>query len=177
MSERPLQKIIEPFKLVSTRALVDGFVAFSALSRLREELSSVSPDVDVAHVELAFQRDPQGYVLASGSIRAKGGVVCQRCLGTIPVLLDTPISWAFIVNEETSCDVPRAYDVIVVEEESVSLYDLVEDELILALPPIPMHAEGQCAAPNYVSPNEEQIERSEEKKNPFEVLSEIRKKH
>ena len=176
MSEHPLPKTIEPFKLVTTRALVAGAVSLNSLSRLQAELANTAAKANSAEVELAFQRDPQGYASATGFIRARGGLVCQRCLAVVSVPLDVPVNWAFVTDEDASCDVPKVYDAIILDEEAVSLFDLIEDELLLALPPVPMHEDGECKVPGYSSRNEKNMEQREGKKNPFEVLAEFKKK-
>jgi len=176
MSEHPLPTMIEPFKLVAKRALVDGPVELDSLPRLRDELANKTSQEGFAEVELAFQRDQQGFATASGYVRATAGVVCQRCLGVVSIPLEASVSWVFITNETAFEDVPKAYDAIMVEDEAVSLFDLIEDELLLALPPVPMHEEGECKAPDHQSHDEGFANGSEVKQNPFEVLAEIKKK-
>jgi len=176
MSEHPLPTMIEPFKLVVKRALVDGPVELDSLPRLCDELANKTSQEGFAEVELAFQRDQQGFATASGYVRAIAGVVCQRCLGVVSIPLEASVSWAFITDEAAFEDVPKAYDAIMVEDEAISLIDLIEDELLLALPPVPMHEEGECKAPDQQPHDEGFASGGEVKKNPFEVLAEFKKK-
>lgn len=176
MSEHPLPKMIEPFKLAAKRALVGGSVELDSLPRLREELADATSREGLAEVELSFQRDQQGFASASGYVKSTVGVVCQRCLGVAAIPLEASVHWAFITDEATFEDVPKAYDAILLEGEAASLFDLIEDELLLALPPVPMHEEGECRAPDHQPRDEGFVDKDEIKKNPFEVLVGIKKK-
>lgn len=176
MSEHPLPTMIEPFKLVVKRAFIDGPIELNSLPRLCDELADKSSQEGFAEVELAFQRDQQGFATASGCVRAIAGVVCQRCLGVVSIPLEASVSWAFITDETAFEDVPKAYDAIMVEDEAISLFDLIEDELMLALPSVPMHKVGECKAPGHQPHDKGFASGSEVKRNPFEVLSEIKKK-
>ena len=176
MSEHPLPKMIEPFKLVARRALVDGLVELGSLPRLYAELADKTSEVGFAEAALAFQLDQQGYAFTSGHVKATVGVVCQRCLGVVSIPLVADVNWAFIKDEDAFEDVPRAYDAILVEDEAISLFNLIDEELLLVLPPIPMHEEGECRVPDHQSSDEGFLDSSEQKKSPFEVLAGMKKK-
>jgi uncharacterized protein len=84
----------------------------------------------------------------------------------------TPIKGDDSAQEE----IPQRYDVVETDEHGeVNLRQLVEDELILALPLFPMHDEGQCDS-NKVQMSWGEIEPEPEKPNPFAILQELKKK-
>lgn len=102
--------------------------------------------------------------------------ICQRCLGAV----DVPVSFArefrFVASEEAAAieDEESEEDVLVLSRD-FNLLELVEDELLMALPVVPKHEvcpgalKLQVADPNFV-------EESAEKLNPFAVLEQLKKK-
>lgn len=100
---------------------------------------------------------------------------CQRCLE--PVALDLHIDRAlrFVADEATAeaLDADSEDDVLALPR-SLDLHDLVEDELLLALPVVPMH--GACP---HELPVTAGLELTEEEpapaKNPFAVLGGLKR--
>ena len=88
----------------------------------------------VANYELTFGRDEARRSVALGRVQAVVPLVCQRCLGVMEHPVDAQVCLMLL---------PGA-DPLPVVADRVSLADLVEDELLLALPQIPMHPLGTC---------------------------------
>jgi uncharacterized protein len=72
--------------------------------------------------------------------------VCQRCLGLIdvPVRVDRPFRFVATEAHAAALDVDSEDDVLVLSH-ALDLHALVEDEIVLALPLVPMHL--QCPQP------------------------------
>ena len=66
---------------------------------------------------------------------------------------------------------PDEYEPLQVEHEPTHFGDIIEDELILALPIAPMHDKSDCAA---WEPPEVPVEAEEAKQNPFSVLAKLK---
>jgi uncharacterized protein len=62
---------------------------------------------------------------------------------------------------------------LLLEAPTLKLVELLEDELLLSLPQVPMHALGQCAAAQAGEPEEAA---TTVKENPFAVLAELKRK-
>ena len=102
--------------------------------------------------------------------------ICQRCLGPV----DVPVSFArefrFVASEEVAAveDEASEEDVLALSRD-FNLLELVEDELLMALPVVPKHevcpdaVKLQVADPDF-------IEEAAEKPNPFAVLEQLKKK-
>ncbi|HEY6087881.1 MAG TPA: YceD family protein, partial [Burkholderiaceae bacterium] len=71
---------------------------------------------------------------------------CQRCLQPVAIELDVARALRFVADEATAeaLDAESEDDVLALPRW-LDLHTLVEDELLLALPLVPMHAE--CPAP------------------------------
>lgn len=90
--------------------------------------------------------DQRGSLSLNVSIRGEVGVTCQRCLGSMPhtVELERRLYLARNEAELERLDALPDSDAIQAGER-LSLVELVEDEVLLSLPLVPMHAEGECS--------------------------------
>jgi methionyl-tRNA formyltransferase len=67
---------------------------------------------------------------------------------------------------------PDAYDPLLLETPLIRPRDLIEDELILAVPAVPRHAEGSCAPPAFEAGGEDALV---ERPNPFAALAALKR--
>lgn len=65
---------------------------------------------------------------------------CQRCLGEVSTFLDFDRSYRFVADEATAEaeDDDCEEDLLAISRE-FNLLELIEDELLMAMPPVPMH--------------------------------------
>ena len=97
---------------------------------------------------------------------------CQRCLQPLnePVRVDR--HFRFVADEETAAALDdETEDEMLALPKSLNLRDLVEDEMLLALPLVPRHV----VCPETVPMQFGDIEEVEEKANPFASLALLRK--
>lgn len=73
-------------------------------------------------------------------------LLCQRCLQpmVVPLAVARPFRFVRSEDEAAALDDESEEDVLVLEPR-LDLHGLVEDELILALPLVPRHADAECA--------------------------------
>lgn len=127
-----------------------------------------------ASVELSFGRDEEGLYGINGHVSACVELTCQRCLGPLRQTLDADVALGVITAEEQAINLPERYEPLLVQEERISLAELVEDELLLTLPVIPRHEEETCeAAP---APELEPAPEEHQQPNPFAVLAQLKKR-
>ena len=72
------------------------------------------------------------------------GLACQRCLEAVEVAVDAHGRLVFVESEEAAAGLPASHDPVTMSNGRVSLPDLVEEELLLALPLIPAHPDEGC---------------------------------
>ena len=152
---------------------IEGSWPVNRLNRLSDML--VADDGDI-YAELTFGQ--KGRVLfVSGKVTATLQVTCQRCMSPMDLPLETDFSLA-LVHDESSIDrVPEGYEPLLLEDEAMSVPNLLEDELLLAMPLVPMH-EADCSdylQQQKVRQQAEQVQKVAEKdaKNPFAVLKDL----
>jgi uncharacterized protein len=96
---------------------------------------------------------------------------CQRCLQPMAVALAIDRSFLFVQGEDAAAQLDAdSEDDVLALTRSLDLRELVEDELLLALPIVPRHE--LCPEPLPVRPNDPL---AEEKPNPFAALAALKR--
>lgn len=104
-------------------------------------------------------------------VHAELPMTCQRCLGPALVPVEVDRSFRFVPDEATAMalDDEAAEDLLVLSRD-FNVLELVEDELILSTPLVPLHA--VCPAPLPMSAVDPQFEEaSEQRPHPFAALA------
>ncbi|MDX9969614.1 MAG: DUF177 domain-containing protein [Hydrogenophaga sp.] len=101
-------------------------------------------------------------------------LTCQRCLQAVETPLEVDRWFRFVADEATAEaeDEDSEEDVLALEPRP-SLRELVEDELLMALPLVPMHEE--CPAPLPLPAQEAAVEPAEDKPSPFAALAKLKR--
>lgn len=92
-----------------------------------------------AGYSLRFERDAHNRSTVIGRVHALLRLQCQRCLDEVEIPVDLPIALALIRKDEDALDLPDALDPLLVTDDAVRPLDIVEDELLLAIPTFPNH--------------------------------------
>lgn len=151
---------------------VSGLLKPKDLKRFRTLLGA---DEGSISVELVFSRDEESRYLVKVSIDANIVVICQRCLEAMPDRLLCENTLAILWTDEEAVHLPKHLDPLVVEATSQSLWEIVEDELILALRPFSYHDIEECKVKTAAfSEPPPQLGTGEGKPNPFKVLGQIK---
>lgn len=145
----PLPDLIDAWQAVKAGSSFAGVIPLDRLGRLaRSVLGAEGPGA----YAIAFGRDGDGRAVARGRVSMMLRMTCQRCLGEMGVSVDAPI--ALVLARQTSGadvfglapvhGVPDDLDTVVVGDDPICPWDLIEDELLLAIPHFPMHPEREC---------------------------------
>jgi len=103
-------------------------------------------------------------------------LVCQRCMGPVDVPVEFDRSFRFVATEDLAAveDEESEEDVLVLSK-TFNLLELIEDELLMAMPLSPMHV--ACPQPVKMQVADAGFEEVEdEKPNPFAVLQKLKDK-
>lgn len=165
-----LPREIDPVRLADEGARIEGELAGESFTRLRAQRHpGVGPEP--VHVQLEFERTPHGVRLLHGTFRTRMLVTCQRCLGPLPLALEVHPLLVLLGPSEAPPTTDEEADTLVVEGR-IDLAELVENELLLAMPMFPVHQDGECAAPG--APPE--AEAGSDEGNPFAALRGLKDK-
>ncbi len=161
-----------PRKLVSQSESLRALIPVAELPRVVEMLANDSGDVAV---ELNFDRDEGGRPVVTGHLSGDVQVTCQRCLGAMPFDLSTNVRVGLVWDDDQAKVLAKDVEPWLVGEDPKDLYELVEDEILLALPYTAYHEEP-CGSQWQDSTEAEQAdENPPEKDNPFKVLEQLKK--
>lgn len=166
-----LPATLDPIRLADEGARLTGVVPARALRRLAEINLDEAAEV---HVDLQFQRTANGQREMHGRIAVRAAVNCQRCLEPLELdLVAEPVLF-FARSGEPGGALPEDVEQLPVSKPLV-LNDLVEDELLLVLPMVPMHVESECRARGYRS--SAGTSGVSEKTGPFASLGRLKKRN
>ena len=97
---------------------------------------------------------------------------CQRCLQPLDEAVHVDRHFRFVADEDTAAVLDdQVEDEVLALQKSLNLRDLVEDEMLLALPLVPRHD----VCPETIPMQFGDVEAVEEKANPFASLALLRK--
>ena len=171
MSNGPIPPHVDPRKLADRGVTFQGEMPLAELSRLCDPLADTGGAV---RAKLSFERDERHAVVIHSLLEAEVKMVCQRCLDIVTLPIHSECDYAVIKEGGNSQAVPKGYDVLELGEDPLDLLALVEDELLLALPIVPVHDPKDCQQPagaNQPDPTEDEVTRS----NPFSVLAQLKR--
>jgi uncharacterized protein len=141
-------QIRDPREFVREGRTLQGVLELARLPRLADMLARA--EGEVAFV-IAGNGGGKGGNAGPGrpgisvSIRARVALVCQRCLAPCEHAIDH-VSTVLLARNETEADAWDAEEEteVMVAGEELDIADLVEQEMLLALPYAPMHPPGAC---------------------------------
>lgn len=122
-----------------------GAVAVATLLRLAESVHNNSSSLDY---QIRGDSDLQDRPLLRLQVRGRVQLQCQRCLDGFEHEVDIDTALRLVAPDALDAehdDNPDAADCIAANTE-LDVAALIEDEVLLDLPPYPRHETGRCAA-------------------------------
>ena len=170
----PWSKPLDVDRLSEAEADIDFAVPLAELPRLRAQLANVAGEV---RGRVHFRRTA-GIAVAELTLRGTARLVCQRCLGALDVGVDASTEVGLIASEADMNRVPEELEPVLAPDGRISVGELVEEELLLTLPIVPLHADaagGTCVAAD-APPLATNGREEEQTQRPFEQLAELLKR-
>lgn len=147
------------------------------LQRFSDQLSGTAhkgPKKRAIAVALTFGRDEEGRRLLSATLDGQVPVACQRCLQDMELDLHCELSLLVFDTEEEVEKLPESREGVVMTEDGLDVVALIEDELILSLPMIPMHDDPSCNGVLNQLKEGGSAANMESRPNPFAVLATLK---
>ena len=166
-------EFVDPWRLADQKRGLEGKIPLARMPRLEGLL--VDRQGMVAF-DLAFSRGEKRRPRISGTVQATLALECQRCLEPLRLTLDIHVELAVIEVAAEAEGLPEQVDPILADNGRIRLLDLLEDELLLAIPQVPMHQPSSCRAqvPDRGADISLPVEGEDEeydRTNPFAVLA------
>lgn len=163
-----LPDVVDPWRMVQARRTFRGSLPVSTLPRLLEGLAD---DSGAVGYDIEFGTDEFGLAYLDLRVETGLSLICQRMLKpfTLPVVIEQRLG--LIRDEAGESALPEHYEPLLVTDGQLSLRDVIEDELILALPVValgpgePIEEEPLTATLG---------SDAEERANPFAMLGQLK---
>jgi uncharacterized protein len=161
---------IDTLRFCKDATSLSGSLTPSDLPRLAAE---VLPESDFL---VTWQAQGESPDLLELALQAKVQMRCQRCLGALEEAIDVSYGFRFVKDESTAQAEDEASDEVdhLVHSKQFDLQELIEDEMLMALPFVSLHdedAHGGCPA----TPVSTYVQKVE-KPNPFAALAALKAK-
>src|SRR5688572_2132280 len=164
-----LPEMLDAWRMVTARRGVEGRLPLSALTRLRDSLLDTEGEVRFA---LDFDRDELQVPYVELRIEAGLPLECQRSLERFLLPVNIVQRLGLIRDEADEAALPPGYEPLLVPEDGMLRpSELVEDELILAIPVVPMAPGTDAMERDWPAEQAEQ-----ERANPFAALAALKHK-
>lgn len=171
MAEAHLPRRVDVQKVVENNQHFSAQIEPSELPRLDDAVDRCLEPVSCV---ISFDRDEDRNRVLVGSCSTRVSMICQRCLESVDIQVESQFSLGLVFNDEQARQLPRRLEPVEVDESGIlELWSVMEDEVLLALPMFPMHAEGECQARQ---PEPEEKPGNEKRPNPFDVLAQLKQK-
>ena len=171
MLKGPIPSHVDPRKLADRSATLEGELPFESLPRFREQLAD---NAGVVRAKFVFEREERRVAVIRCELDAEVKMVFQRCLELAVLPIHAESAYQIIKEGASDSVVAKGYEALEVGEELLDLLTLAEDELLLALPIVPLHDAEDCQQlAGYDEPDPQQNEGS--RSNPFDVLAQLKR--
>ena len=110
-------------------------------------MSAIVNDVIQANIIGGIQHDGKSFI----ELKILSGLTltCQRCIGLFDFQINSHSRFIIAPTEDELVEISQEEQNIntMLAENELDLIEFVEDELLLALPMVPLHKEGDCERP------------------------------
>jgi uncharacterized protein len=159
--------------LADNAVVLERVYPLGEMPRLQDLLADSQGSV---RARFAFAKLGAGRAGATVAVEATPQLVCQRCLEgfAFAVAGSSEIEFSSGTGGESAADAER--DVYVMDDGRVSLRELAEEELLLALPIVAAHSSQACGLASAEEAGDEFQDLSGDRSRPFTGLQDLLKK-
>lgn len=159
---------IDPWHWCAQGKALQGRLALQECTRLVPLLASPGGE---AAFTLEFLIDADQRAIIRGTVRAELQLTCQRCLEAMGCSVAEAFELALVGRVDEANRLPEHLEPVLLEGEWLEPRQVIEDEIILALPTTPRHAPDECAVRSSGRDAPPQADEQARRVNPFAVLS------
>lgn len=175
MLKTELPRMLNPFKFAEQHSRLAGELALDVMPRLH----------DVCHFKqegvvkffLAGGIDQQGFCYLKGEVDADIKLQCQRCLQPMDYHVKTEFFLSPVHDEKEEAKLPLAYEALylIQPEIEIALLNIIEDEILLALPLVPKHSAKKCTTKKVLPSSKIEDAQKTKSSHPFAALKKLKK--
>lgn len=164
----PWSKPLEVERVSRGRAAFEFDIALEDLPRL---VSRTERTGGTVRGTVRFGRQG-GIAVAEVLMHGAAVLRCQRCMQPLALPVDSVARVALLTDAGAASTVPEPFEPVLAPTGRISVGELVEEELLLSLPIVPLHgAGGECESAALAGVNEAPADATTQR--PFAALSEL----
>jgi len=173
MQKVKLPLTLDPVRAAQKRLDYQGVYTPELVERVADSVVSVDSDVECT---MSFAVDSQRLAVLQGTADVQVTLRCQRCNQPFPHAVHVSYCFSPVSNDEQAEALPEAYEPVDVDDfGEIDLLAVIEDEIILALPVVPVHDSEHCEV-SEADMVFGKLPAEAEKPNPFAVLASLKRK-
>ena len=159
---------VDAWRAVAARRTFEGRVPLAAFTRLHGLLLDTRGDV---RYSLQFDTDALQIPYVELQVDAELPLECQRSLQRFELPVRLVQRLGLIRDEADEAGLPGEYEALLgADDGQLQLLDLIEDELVLAIPAVPVDPDSEAVEREFPAQEEELA-----KASPFAALSSLKK--
>lgn len=134
---------------IDTRKAFDQGMSFQGrvdeerLLRLAELV--IAPGRLEVDASLQVYRDDNNYRRISGTVNGIISVCCQRCLNPLELKVHDDINLVLLESESELTNLDSGLEAWIIEGTYLDPSEIIEEQLLLSMPIVSFHAEGECS--------------------------------
>ena len=164
---------IDPKRAAKMHSEYSGILENSRLPRLMETSAGFCSDIQV---QFSCDTDRQGLVTLIGHAKGELTLTCQRCMSEFNLPMAVEFSFTPVTAKTQVEELPEVYEPVDVDEHGFfNISELIEDELLVSIPFIPMHAIEDCSVSGHDTVVGKIEDLVDERPNPIAVLKSLNK--
>ena len=158
--------ILDPARFTALGEAVEGRVPARDLERLQSVLHDAGGEI---RYRVEGLRTAEGLPALAMHVEGNLSLTCQRCLSAVPCDLAHDSRIVMVKDEASLPDLAEEAEGIdaIVQPDRLNIAELVEEEILLALPLVPVHPDGGCRP--------EGKAQTAEREHPFAALNRLKK--
>ncbi len=153
----------DPFIIAERGRSYKGIIPLSQLDRLKD---SIIDDRGEVHYALCFAKEDKVYTVA-GQIGTELVLECSVCLDKMFYPVEAHTKLGMISSLDDAARLSEAYEPLLVVDRQLRIKEIIEDELLLAIPITPRHPECRVASHGSQTPIHKM-------NNPFSILEDLK---
>lgn len=154
--EHKAPETVDAWRAVAARRLFEGRTPLSAFTRLQGLLLDAEGDVTW---QAQFDRDALQVACVELQVQAELPLECQRSLRRFLLPVRVVQKLGLIRDEAEEAGLLPDYEALLVPEDGqLVLLDMVEDELVLAVPPVPVEPGSDAMEREWPATDEESVQ-------------------
>lgn len=178
MTQASLSRRLEASRYVAEEQQISGSIAIGEddFERFKQAIEGVAAPVEY---QFKFYRDVEGHAVLKGKCATSVIMICERCLDKVTLAIAGKFQLGLAYSDEQAKHLPKSYEPALMDEKgNLDPWELLEDELILALPMFANHAESECKMTQLQAEPEPEpeVDPGSKKENPFAVLATLKQK-